>query len=69
MSQLPNQLYKSSLPLGAPMDQSINYLNQGPLPQFVPTQQNTPLTQSMSMNGIQKPINGKDTSKNYINNN
>ena len=67
MSQLPNQLLKSPLPSVAPGDQSMNYLNQSSLPQFVPTQQNTPLTQSMSMNGLQKAQNGKDTSKNYIN--
>ena len=60
MSHLPNQLLKSSLPL---VDQSMNYMNQSALPQFVPTQQNTPLTQSMSMNGLQKSQNGKDTSK------
>ena len=63
MSQLPNQLLKSSLPHGVPSTQSMNYLNQSSLPQFVPTQQNTPLTQSMSMNGVQKSQNGKDTSK------
>ena len=60
MSQLPNQLLKSPLPL---VDQSMNYMNQSALPQFVPTQQNTPLTQSLSMNGLQKSFNGKDTSK------
>ena len=63
MSQLPSQLLKSSLPLGVPSAQSMNYLNQSSLPQFVPTQQNTPLTQSMSMNGVQKSQNGKDASK------
>ena len=63
MSQLPNQILKSSLSHIVPVDQSMNYINQSSLPQFVPTQQNTPLTQSMSMNGIQKPQNGKDTSK------
>jgi hypothetical protein len=63
MTHLPNQLLKSSLPLVVPADQSMNYINQSALPQFVPTQQNTPLTQSMSMNGLQKSQNGKDTSK------
>ena len=63
MSQLPNHLLKSSMPISPPMDQSMNYLKHSQYPQFVPAQQNTPLTQSMSMNFIQKSQNGKDTSK------
>ena len=68
MSQLPNQLLKSSIPLVVPVNKSVNYSNHPPLSQYVPTQQNTPLTQSMSMNGLQKPQNGKDTSKLLYNN-
>jgi hypothetical protein len=63
MTQLPNQLLKSSIPLVVPVNKSANYSNHPPLSQYVPTQQNTPLTQSMSMNGLQKSQNGKDTSK------
>ena len=63
MTQFPNHLLKSGVSLIGSMDQSINYINQPPLPQFVPTQQNTPLNQSISMNGGQKPQTGKDTSK------
>ncbi len=60
MTQLPNHIIKSSAPGTASIDQSMNYLNQTSLPQFVPTQQNTPLN---SMNGIQKSMLGKDASK------
>ena len=60
MTQLPNHILKSGIPGLATIDQPINYMNQTNLPQFVPTQQNTPLN---SMNGIQKSMLGKDASK------
>ena len=65
MTQLPNHILKSGIPGLATIDQPINYMNQTNLPQFVPTQQNTPLNQSMSVNGVQKPLLGKDISKKW----
>ena len=66
MTQIPSQQLKSSLPHVISGDQSQNYLNQNPSGQFGSTNQNTPLTQSISQNGFQKPQNGKDTSKYYL---
>ena len=62
MTQIPSQQLKSSLPNVISGDQSQNYLNQNSSGQYVSTNQNTPLTQSISQNGFQKPQNGKDTS-------
>ncbi len=63
MTQLANHQLKSSLPLMAPLEQPMSNLKHPIYTQFAPTQQNTPLTQSLSMNGLQKSFNGKDTSK------
>ena len=63
MTQIPNQQLKSSIPHIMSGDQSTNYMNQNNSGQYVSTQQNTPLTQSLSQNGFQKPQNGKHTSK------
>ena len=68
MTQIPSQQLKSSIPHIISGDQSQNYMNQNPSGQYVSTQQTTPLTQSISQNGFQKPQNGKDTSKHYYNN-
>ena len=62
MTQIPNQQLKSSLPHIMSGDQSANYIQNGS-GQYISTQQNTPLTQSISQNVFQKPQNGKDTSK------
>ena len=63
MTQLPNNPLKSSVPKDVPINSSISYLNQPTVPQFVQTQQNTPLSQNMPINGVQKPNIEKDTSK------
>ena len=68
MSHLANhQLKASAVPI-VPLEQPMNNIKYPIYTQFVPTQQNTPLTQSVSMNGFQKSINGKDTSKKNNNN-
>ena len=62
--QFPNQLLNSTLPQIVPIGLSINDAKQTLSP-FIPSNQNTSLTQNIPMNGIQRLQNEKDKSKYY----
>ena len=62
--QFPNQLLNSTLPQIVPEGLSINDAKQT-LSTFIPSNQNTSLTQNIPMNEIQKLQNEKDISKYY----
>lgn len=62
--QFQNQLLNSTLPPIVPIVQSINDEKQTFSP-FIPSNQNTSLTQNIPMEGIQKLQNDKDISKYY----
>lgn len=62
--QFPNQLLNSTLPQVVPIDQSINDAKQTLSP-FIPSNQNTSLSQNNPMNEIQRLQNKKDISKYY----
>ena len=62
MTQLPNQILSTQSHPSAPVSQMTNLVYQGSMTQSSTTQQNTPLTQSLSMNGIKHQDQMKDTS-------